>query len=377
MLRIFVAFIMAVHGLIHLLGFAKEWRLAAVSQLKGDTLIPLTGGLARVVGLLWLLACLLLLFATLTYLVRKEWWWMIGLVAIVLSQILITLYWQDAKFGSVANLILLLACVLSYAAWTFDGMARKELTALLPATLAEKRTVTMNQITSLPPVVQKWLLRTNIVNKEIAQTMRLYQAGRMRNKPDGSWMPVEAEQYFAYDHPGFIWLADVAMAAGIYMAGRDKYQDGKGHMLIKLLSLVAVVDARGKEIDQGTMLRFLAEIVWAPSTALAAYLTWEEIDATSARVTMTYKDLSASGVFRFDAAGDVTEFEAQRYYYSKEGSTLETWHIHMDETSYQEFQGIRIPTRSSVTWKFKEGDFTWYELEIGEVAYNKLNFMTH
>ncbi len=369
MLKIIFGFLMAVHGLIHLLGFVKEWQLAPVSQLKGATLLPLSGVLARAVGLLWLLACGLLLFVTVTFLLRKEWWWMIGLVAVILSQLLIVVYWQDAKFGSVANLILLLACILAYGEWSFEVMAKKELALLVPGTHTANR-VTSDRIVSLPPVVQKWLVRTNVLNKEAAHSMRLYQLGRMRSKPDGAWMPVAAEQYFSYTQPGFIWLADVRMAPGIHMAGRDKYMDGHGHMLIKLLSLIPVVDSKGEEIDQGTMLRFLAEIIWAPSAALEPYLAWEEIDSTSARVTMTCKGLSATGVFRYNTAGDVTAFEAQRYYFRKEGSTLETWHIHMEEGSYKEFQGIRMPAKSSVTWKFKEGDFTWYELEIDEVSYN-------
>jgi hypothetical protein len=369
MLRIVFAFIMAVHGLIHLLGFVKEWQLAPVPQLKGETLLRLSGGQARVFGILWLLACVLLLFSTLDYLLRKEWWWMIGLVAIVLSQLLIIIDWHDAKFGTVANVIILLVCVVAYGDWSFDAMAKQELSLLLPETHSAKM-VTMDRIAYLPPAVQKWLLRSNVLNKEAARTMHLYQAGHMRSKPDGGWMPVAAEQYFSYDRPGFIWLADVRMAPGIYMAGRDKFYNGQGHMLIKLLSLIPVVDAKGKEIDEGTLLRFLAEIVWAPSAALVDYLSWEEIDATSARVTMKVSDLAASGVFRFNAAGDVSEFEAQRYFYDKAGSTRETWHISMDENSYKEFQGIRIPTKSSVTWKFKEQDFTWYELEIDEVSYN-------
>ena len=41
----------------------------------------------------------------------------------------------------------------------------------------------------------------------------------------------------------------------IYFAGRDKYAEGRGHMLIKLFSLIKVADAGGKEVDQGTLPR--------------------------------------------------------------------------------------------------------------------------
>ena len=75
------------------------------------------------------------------------------------------------------------------------------------------------------------------------------------------------------------------------------------------------------------MLRYLGEIVWVPSAALSDYITWEEMDSTTARATMSYGGITASGIFKFDENGDFVSFEADRYYYRKEGSTLEKWVI--------------------------------------------------
>jgi hypothetical protein len=141
-------------------------------------------------------------------------------------------------------------------------------------------------------------------------------------------------------------------------------------MLVKLLGLVPVVNSRGPEINQGTLLRFLAEMVWFPSGALQPYLTWEQIDLMEARATMSYGGVTASGLFRFNAAGDVTGFESRRYYDRKEGATLETWVIAVEENGYREFRGIRVPAKATVTWKLKTGDFTWLKLEITDMAFN-------
>jgi len=48
---------------------------------------------------------------------------------------------------------------------------------------------------------------------------------------------------------------------------------------------------------------------------------------------------------------------------------LETWSTPMKD--YQEFNGIRIPTKGEVIWKLKTGDFSWYHFEITEIEYNK------
>lgn len=373
MLRIVFTLVVFIHGLIHLLGFVEEWKLAQVKQLTGETLISLSGSLSKTLGILWLIACLFFIFSAATYLLRKEWWWMVAVVAIVVSQILIIIYWRDARFGTIVNIIILVVCILSYGTWNFERMVNDELNSFLPKDHTEKRIVTTEMIESLPPVVQKWLKRSNILGKEIIQTVHLKQKGEMKTKPDGSWMMVETEQYITVKPPGFIWIADVKAAPFLHLSGRDKYQNGRGHMLIKLLSLFPVVDAKGKEIDQGALLRYLGEIVWHPSSALSDYITWAEIDSITAKATMSYGGTTASGIFKFDENGDFISFEAERYYYRKEGSTLERWLITLEDiNAYKEFEGVRIPTKLAVTWKFETGDFTWYRLEVIDTEYNEV-----
>ncbi|MFP3361349.1 DUF6544 family protein, partial [Planococcus sp. SIMBA_143] len=76
--------------------------------------------------------------------------------------------------------------------------------------------------------------------------------------------------------------------------------------------MFTVADSSGPEIDQGTMLRYLAETIWFPSAALNDYIIWKHIDENNAEATMTYGDISATGVFTFNSEGDPTHFEAER-----------------------------------------------------------------
>src|SRR5690606_21654789 len=99
----------------------------------------------------------------------------------------------------------------------------------------------------------------------------------------------------------------------LHKMGRDKYYEGKGNMLIKILSLITVADAAGEEIDQGTLVRYLAETVWFPTAALSNYIEWKQTVQDSAEATMSYKETTASGVFTFNEKGDVVDFTAQRY----------------------------------------------------------------
>jgi hypothetical protein len=233
----------------------------------------------------------------------------------------------------------------------------------------EKQIVTDQSIESLPQLVQKWLKRSNVIGKGLIRRVHVHQKGEMRTRPIGKWMPFKAEQYINVENPEFLWRAKVKAAPLITLTGRDKYVNGKGEMQIKLLNLFPVVSASGPEIDQGALVRYMAESVWFPSSALANFFKWDQTGSSQATVTITNAGISSSGVFTFDNEGDVHSFEAMRYYQRKEGATFEKWYVQLDPSGFKEFDGIRIPGRSTVTWKLKDGDFTWLKLEITDLRY--------
>lgn len=184
-------------------------------------------------------------------------------------------------------------------------------------------------------------------------------------------MPAEAYQVFSVDEPGFIWTVDVTMFGIIPISGRDCYRDGKGSMLIRALSLFTIVNASGVKIDQGTMLRFLGEIIWFPTAALSPTITWTSLDENRAQAAMTYRDLSVTAVFQIDGAGNVVSCSADRYMGEGDAATLERWYILMKE--WKELGGLKIPTRGDVTWKLPSGDFTYYQWEILQIEYDLRN----
>lgn len=370
MLKFIFSFIVFMHGAIHLLGFLKEWKIAEVKELTGKTIFPMSRGLAKGAGVLWLLTGILFAISAVTYLMKLDWWWIPASAGLIISQGLIIIYWPDAKFGTIANVIILVMCVLGYGDWSFNRMIISELPCFLSKSPVKSEIIKESDITGLPPAVQKWLRRSGVVGKDLIKTVHLRQAGEMRTSPEGSWWPFSAEQYFTVDEPGFLWKVDVKANPFMYMTGRDKYENGHGNMMIKVMSLVPVVDVKGKDVDQGTMLRFLAEATWFPTFALSRYIKWEEVDSLSAKATMNYGGVEASGVYRFNSEGDLTGFEALRYYYRAEGSTLEKWVITVDRDGYRNFSGMRIPAKSSVTWKLKTGDYRWLDVEVTEMEFN-------
>lgn len=270
---------------------------------------------------------------------------------------------------SLLGVFALVIAVSFFAGWKFTNKVDQEVRELFSGVEDKGDIIQRTDLEGLPPVVRKWLEQSQVVGKERIAAVRLKQDASMRLKEDGPWMNAAVQQYFRVDQPGFIWRVRVSMAPLIYFAGRDKYEEGRGHMLIKALSLVDVADATGKEIDQGTMLRYLAESVWFPTAALNSYIKWEEVDAGSARATMTYGGITASGVFTFNEKGEVVNFVAQRYRDVNGRYLMNTWVVEIKE--HKDFNGIRIPSAGEVIWRLETGDYNWYQFEIKDIEYNK------
>jgi hypothetical protein len=360
-MKFIFSFILVTHGLIHVLGF-----LSAYTLIGYDKQIS---GISKPIGVFWLLTSILFLVAAVLLLTHKNWFYL-ALLGVLISQILIVLVWKDAKFGTFANIIILLVSLSALGQQRFQKMVNDESSELLKQVSHNtSKIISENDLNQLPPIISTWVKNSGVINHPEIVAVRLKQKGEMRTKPSGKWMPFSATQYFNVKNPSFVWNTNVEAMSVINMVGRNKLSDGSGEMLIKLAALIPVVnESDNEQINSGAMIRYLAEICWFPSAALNDYISWTPIDETSAEGTFTYKDHSVSGVFSFNTSGDLISFEADRYYGGNKDATLETWRV--ETLSFKEFDGIKIPNKNKVIWKLSDGDFTWLNLEITDIEFN-------
>ncbi|WP_299336402.1 DUF6544 family protein [uncultured Psychroserpens sp.] len=355
------AILLGIHGLIHLTGFIRAFYATDVNQ----QLL----GISKPAGALWLIVFIMFIVSAIQYITHKHWFY-IGFLAIILSQILIVITWKDAKYGTLLNIIILIAVIISYSTYRFNQNA--DLAAKTLFAHAKTSSITVindSNIRHLPVPVQRWLKHSGVIGQERVSTVRLKQKGTMRTKPESQWMPFKAVQYFDVSKASFIWKTKVNLTSLVQMQGCDKLLGGEGEMLIKLAGFIPMVNQRKTpKINSGAMTRYLSEICWNPSAALEPYITWEAIDEVSARATFDLKEESVSGVFTFSPEGDIQSFSAMRYFGGSNDATLEKWTIHM--LSHASFNGISVPNKSKVVWQLQEGDFHWLDLEVTVLEYN-------
>lgn len=359
MLRYFFSFMLLVHGSIHLLGPFKAFGYGRIGQLSNE--------ISKPAGLCWFAAAVLFIIAAVLVTLKKDAWWMFAVPAMLISQVLIIQNWRDAKPGTAVNLIILVVSLVAFASWSFNSMVRKEVTLLLNTGITDsrKKLIPVN----IPAPVEKWLNRSGVNGKELIHTARLKQKGFMLSKPGGKWLGFMATQYFNTDRLAFNWQTRVKVMPLIYMDGRDKLENGKGEMQIRLLSVKTVAESVPSiETNKASMLRYLGEMCWLPSGALDPRIRWNAIDSNTARATLTCFGYSVTGLFGFTDDGDIKFFEAMRYGDFNGKISLEKWHVECK--AYKVFSGIRIPYQCEVTWKLPDGDFTWLTLEIEDIDYN-------
>jgi hypothetical protein len=362
-MKIIFFVIITFHGLIHLMGFLKAFKLSEFEQLSQE--------ISKPAGVFWLLAALLFSITAALYLSETNFWYVPALAGVAVSSVLIIAVWSDAKYGMIANLIILTAAAISIGAHTMQKMVEREKQLMLSEVSAEKgRPVTAQQWANLPEPVQRWLKQSGVADRPEIKTVWLAQKAQMKMKPDQEkWYNAKAEQWVVTEKPAFLWKVNMDMSPVMKIAGRDKFVAGRGEMLIKMNGLINVVNEQGPKMDEGTLQRFLGEIVWYPSAALADYISWETIDNNSAKATMQIDGTTGSGIFTFDDSGNFRSFSAMRFMGNKPDAKKYEWVITNFENA--EFNGIRIPAKMEATWKLDTGDWKWLKLEITQYQVNQ------
>lgn len=361
-MRIVFLLLIGIHGLIHLFGFLKAYGLAEFTAI--------TQPISKFYGIIWLVSSVLFVVTVVLLLFHANYGWLVGLIAVILSQIIIVIYWNDAKYGTVLNLLILIVILVSYLTYSFQRKVDADNKQILSEINPSKEIIITEQmIEHLPVAVQNWLLKSGAVGKQQSNRVSLVQELQMLMKPEQEeWKTATAKQLFTINPPAFNWAVVLKMNAIVEVVGQDKFENGKGAMTMKLFSTIPIVKlSDNPKLNEATLQRYLAEIVWFPSASLSPYITWEHIDNSTAVAIMNYKGIVGKGVFYFDKKGDFKKFVANRYKDVKD--TVPTqWTVTATKTAIR--NGIRIPVESNVQWKLENQNWTWLKVEIIDIVYN-------
>lgn len=365
-MRIGLAVLIALHALIHLMGFSKAFGLAALVELKTP--------ISRPMGVLWLAAAVLILAAVALLFVAPRWFWLVGLTGLLASQIAIVTSWSDARFGTIANVLLLAAVVYGAFAWGPFGLRAeygrlvREATSRL-ASGPRPPSITEADLAALPPLVQRYLRFAGVVGTPQVRGFRARMTGRIRGSATAPWMSFSAEQVNFYEPPRRYFFLE-ATRSGLPIDGLHAYGESDASMRVRLLSLVPVVDLGGPEMMRAETVTILNDMcLFAPGRLIDPAIRWREIDAHSVEATYTNGPHTVRAVLVFDDSGALVDFRSDdRPALAEDGKTLLPQRWSTPVRDYRRMGPYRLATRGEGRYAAPEGEYAYIEIEVTEVS---------
>lgn len=363
-LKIIFSFVVTIHGLIHLMGFAKAFNFAEMSQL--------TQPISKNQGVLWLITTLLFLTMIPMFLLRKDWWWLIGIVAIFASQFLIFTTWQDAKFGTIANVIILVAVTIGYGQWNFANGYKSEVkvgliqTANMPDTILNE-----SDIQTLPEPVQKYLRYIGSIGKPKVNNFKVKFNGKLRKNEESEWMPFNSEQYNFQQSATRLFFMDAVMKK-LPVAGFHCFKNGKAFMDIRLLSLIKVQYQDGEEMNTAETVTFFNDMCcMAPATLIDKRIKWLEVEKDKVKADFTNNGITISAWLYFNEKGELINFVSNDRYNVDAGKRL-PWSTPLKD--YKQVNGRMIPGYAEAVYSYPACDSAYGTFSFGEIEYNVKDF---
>jgi hypothetical protein len=157
------------------------------------------------------------------------------------------------------------------------------------------------------------------------------------------------------------------MTPGLNAFVHDTYLLGEGNLHASLLGLFTLAKMHDTpELNQGELLRFLAEAVWYPTALLPSQgVRWESINDTSAHATLTDGGTTVSLVFNFNSEDVIDTIRSEGRYRDK--LTAMPWVGRFGE--YSTRNGMLIPLEGEVGWEHPEGLRLYFMCRITELNY--------
>lgn len=350
--------ILFVHGLIHLIGFAKAFRLVEIEQLSGP--------ISKSWGWVWLLTALIFLVTFILFILKRDAWLILAIVAVILSQILILTFWSDAKFGTFVNIIILIAVIIGFATQRFENSYKKDVAFAMEKTDFRSDPVTEKDLAPLPEPVRRYLRYVGVVGRPKVDNVKIVFEGEMRDKGK-DWFAFTSEQYNFFEDPSRLFFMK-ARIKGLSTYGYHCYKKEAASMVVKLLSVFPVVQICKPELFPTETVTFFNDLcLFAPAALIDDRISWKKIDDRSAKATFTNKGTAISAILHFNEKGQLVNFDSNDRIAIDE---MKTYPFSTPVKSYLNSNGFNLPTYGEAVWLYPDREFVYGKFELKNIEYN-------
>lgn len=363
MLRTILFIIFMIHGLIHFMGYVKAFGFADIPALSRE--------ISKPVGIIWLITGLLTILFSILFLFKKDIWVYFGVAGLVLSQTLILFYWQDAKFGTIANILILLVSVVGFFHLHFKNTYRSNVKTGLEQTKDIQETMlTKDDITHLPALVQKYLHYTGSIGKPKIHNFKLTLSGKIRSYEKKKWMNLSSEQYNFMPTPTRLFFLDATMNQ-LPVSGFHCFINGKAFMDIRLLSMFKVQYLEGKEMNISETVTYFNDICcMAPAALIDDSIQWLETEGNKIKASFTNNGITVSAWLHFNEKGELVNFVSEDRYAASDNGTIKQLKWSTPLRDYKLVNGYKLASYAEAIYTYPDGDFTYATFSLKHIAVN-------
>ena len=222
----------------------------------------------------------------------------------------------------------------------------------------------------LPPLLRHHLIACGYAGKESVVCCQIrWKNTFLKFRPKGEWKSTACLQVNFVPDPARLVLMRTCLWGLFSFAARDKYQTGKGNMLIRLLGRLTLSEDNGRKMDQAELVTILAETMILPVYALQPYTTWETVDKTTVKGTIRHGDVTASGLFHFNEQGLLCRFETEDRYYAVNGR-YHAYRWTTEVTNYIRRGDLSFPSSYRAAWQLPGGAYDYFKGELSRLEFN-------
>src|SRR6478609_9608209 len=355
--------ILVLHGLIHLFGFAKAFGLAPLSRLKIK--------ISTTNGIFWLVASACYLLMGLLLLVGNSLWCTPSLVALPISQYLIFASWKDAKWGTLFNVVILVAAIINYSNWRFNSAYKDEVRLNLAIPFIQRDSVLSEfDLVDLPELIQKYIRYTGAVGKPKVRNFKVEFVGQIRKDEESEWMPFTSQQFNFIPTSTRLFFMKAAMK-GLPISGLHSFRNGQAAMDIRLFSLFKVQYQSGQEMAIAETVTFFNDMCcMAPATLIDKRIKWLETGDHYVKAQFTNNEISISAKLYFNDKGELINFISEDRYAAQEDNTMRRLPWSTPLKDYKDFDGHKLPSYAEAIYTYPHGALKYGIFELRDIKYN-------
>jgi hypothetical protein len=348
--------LLILHGLIHLMGFSKAFGLAEIKELQ----LPIS----RLAGVFWALSFFGFLLTAVLYFQDRTFWWVAAYGSVAISQILIFQAWQDAKYGSLANGIILLVALSAMFAYLFEKSFREDVIAVqqeMEKAYSGPIQLDRERLEELPAEINDYLLASQSLNKPIPQSIHAFLSGKMRSKKS-DWFDFTAEQYNFYPKAARLFFMKGKLN-GLPFSGYHKYLDGKASMDIRLLGIFPVSKASGADMFQAETVTFFNELcLFMPGALVDEKIHWNRGEAEGELIgRFKNENTQITARLFFNENGELVNFISEDRI---DINTHQKIPFLTPVTSYKNFNGLCLMSEGEAIWQYEDGPFAYGKIHL-------------